>query len=74
QEAKGVICLPGYNIQKSDKKKWAIKISHKSLDKDVYLEAEKESDWRKWMEHLQRQLFYSRTKKKLEIPWCFQII
>lgn len=30
-----------------------IKISHKSVDKSLYLEAEKEADWRKWMEHLQ---------------------
>ncbi|KAJ8026763.1 CNK3/IPCEF1 fusion protein [Holothuria leucospilota] len=52
-KAKGVICLPGYTVQESDKRKWAIKISHKNVEKKVYIAAQKESDWKRWMEHLQ---------------------
>ncbi|XP_071819608.1 connector enhancer of kinase suppressor of ras 2-like isoform X3 [Apostichopus japonicus] len=71
EKAKGVICLPGYNIQKSDKKKWAIKISHRNLDKDVYLEAEKESDWQKWMEHLQLAAILFKNEEKVRNSMVF---
>lgn len=49
----------------------AIKISHKSLDKDVYLEAEKESDWRKWMEHLQLAAILFKNEEKVRNSMVF---
>lgn len=52
-KATGVICLAGFVVAYSHKRKWAMKIFHRGTGKKFHIAAERQSDWETWLKHLQ---------------------